>query len=186
MVARRDRGTPGLESGCVEASTTGRNGYEHVHHSSTPSALPASVGSASLAEVPPSPAEISANEKEDQERMVEGDDKDLYPSIPTLVTLTIALMIAIFMIGLDTNIIGKSVHFTSIAATASYLKENTEPKTTTRDRHPKNHEPFPQLERRRLVWIRISTDPTIVAINFREIVFTLQHQMGLHRCASHF
>ena len=57
--------------------------------------------------------------------------------------------------------------------------------TATRNRYPQDHEPFPQLERRRLVRVRISPDPTVVAINFREAIFPLQHQMGLYRRAAH-
>lgn len=141
---------------------------------------------------PLSPAEASANGKGslDPDRIVEGDIKDIYPSTPILVTLTVALMMAIFMIGLDTNIIGKFIHFKGplesrgVSAAASCRKENIEPMTTTRDRHPKNYEPFPQLERCRLVRVRIFVDPTVIAINVRKTILTLQHQMGLHRGAS--
>ena len=112
MTARLDGGTPDLGDGHVKLSTPGRIGqdsHELFLHFGTPSILPESAECTSLA----SPVEASANEKgfTDEERMVEGENKDIYPSIPILVTLTIALMIAIFMIGLDTNIIGGSLHF---------------------------------------------------------------------------
>ena len=41
--------------------------------------------------------------KEQQSRL---EDKVVYPSRPTLIVLTIALMVAVFMVALDTNIIG--------------------------------------------------------------------------------
>ena len=114
LAARLDGRAPELYHGCVEASYSGRIGHDksdHFLHFTTPSPLPASAESASLADAPIGLVEPSSNEKgfPDEERMVEGDHQELYPSIPILVTLTIALMIAIFMIGLDTNIIGESV-----------------------------------------------------------------------------
>ena len=110
MAARLDGGTPDLGIGRMNAANTGRirrNNHDQFLHFSNPPILPALAEDASLA----SPAEASADEKgfTDEERMIDGDDKNIYPSIPILVTLTVALMIAIFMIGLDTNIIGKSM-----------------------------------------------------------------------------
>lgn len=112
LAAHLDGGTPDLRGGHVKVLTSGHVGeddYKRFLHFSNPSILPPFSETASLA----SPAEASANEKgfTDEERMVEGDDKSIYPSVPILVTLTIALMIAIFMIGLDTNIIGGSFPF---------------------------------------------------------------------------
>lgn len=112
MAAHLDGGTPDLRGGHVKVLTLGRvsqDDYKKFLHFSNPSILPPFSETASLA----SPAEASANEKgfTDEERMVEGDDKNIYPSIPIFVSLTIALMIAIFMIGLDTNIIGGSLPF---------------------------------------------------------------------------
>lgn len=43
----------------------------------------------------------------------------------------------------------------------------------SRDRYSKDHEPFPQLERCRLVRVRISFDPIVIAINVWETVLTL-------------
>ena len=111
MAARLDGGTPDLGIGRMNAANTGRirrNNHDQFLHFSNPPILPALAEDASLA----SPAEASADEKgfTDEERMIDGDDKNIYPSIPILVTLTVALMIAIFMIGLDTNIIGKSMN----------------------------------------------------------------------------
>ena len=111
MAAHLGGGTPVLKNPRVEASTPGQIGqdsYEHIIRFSYPSALPPSAECVSWADIPISPTDDFANEKrlDDEERMVEGDNKDAYPSIPILVTLTVALMIAIFMIGLDTNIIG--------------------------------------------------------------------------------
>ena len=111
MAARLDGGTLDLGVGRMNASNIGRirrNNHDQFLHFSNPPILPALAEDASLA----SPAEAPADEKgfTDEERMIDGDDKTIYPSIPILVTLTVALMIAIFMIGLDTNIIGKSVN----------------------------------------------------------------------------
>ena len=58
--------------------------------------------------------------------------------------------------------------------------------TLTRNRHPENHKPLPQLRRRRLVRLRISSNPAIVAIDFRETILAVQRQMDLHRRAAHF
>ena len=111
MAARLDGGTLDLSVGRMNASNAGRirrNNHDQFLHFSNPPILPALAEDASLA----SPLEAYADEKSftDEERMVEGDDKNNYPSIPILVTLTVALMIAIFMIGLDTNIIGESMN----------------------------------------------------------------------------
>lgn len=116
MAARLDGGTPDSRGGRLTASTVapiGQDNDEHFLRFSTPSALPAIPDCGFLDDLPISPGEASANEKgpADEERMVEGGDEDVYPSVPILATLTTALMIAIFMIGLDTNIIGESIHF---------------------------------------------------------------------------
>lgn len=116
MATRLERGNSELDNERLEVPTTARisqDSCEHVLHCSGPSALPASGEDTSSPYIPSSPAETPANEKDllDQEQMVEGDNKEIYPSAPILVTLTIALMIAIFMIGLDTNIIGESILF---------------------------------------------------------------------------
>ena len=110
MAARLDGGTPDLGIGRINAANTGpirRNNHDQFLHFSNPPILPELAEDASLA----SPVGTFGDEKgfTDEERMIDGDDKNIYPSIPILVTLTVALMIAIFMIGLDTNIIGKSI-----------------------------------------------------------------------------
>lgn len=116
MAARLDQGTSESNNGRIEASTTGRISqdiHEHVFYFSNPPTLPASAECTSLADCPLSPAEASVIGKGslDPDRIIEGDNKDIYPSTPILVTLTVALMMAIFMIGLDTNIIGEFIHF---------------------------------------------------------------------------
>lgn len=116
MTARLNGQTPVLDNGHTKASTSdriGQDNHEQFLHFSNPSLLPASAENTSSTEFAISPAEASANEKIflDEEQMVEGDNLQVYPSLPVLVTLTIALMIAIFMIGLDTNIIGMSISF---------------------------------------------------------------------------
>ena len=108
MAAHWDRRNLALDVAPTNVSTSRRNGQDndkHFLHFSNPPILSESAENIFLA----SPVGVSVDEKvlTDEERMVEGDDKNIYPSIPVLVTLTIALMIAIFMIGLDTNIIGK-------------------------------------------------------------------------------
>ena len=113
MAARLDGGTPDLDIGRMNAANTGRirrNNHDQFLHFSNPPILQEWAEDAPLA----SPVEIFVDEKgfTDEERMIDGDDKNIYPSIPILVTLTVALMIAIFMIGLDTNIIGKSINST--------------------------------------------------------------------------
>ena len=111
MAARWDGGTPDLGIGRVNAADTGRirrNKHDQFLHFSNPPILQElAEDDAYLA----SPVETFVDEKgfTDEERMIDGDDKNIYPSVPILVTLTVALMIAIFMIGLDTNIIGKSM-----------------------------------------------------------------------------
>ena len=114
IAARWDGETPILVRPPIRASISRKNSQDDVHvlHFNYPSAFPPLEDDASLADIPISPAEDSADEKgfHDEERMVDGDNRDAYPSTPILVTLTIALMIAIFMIGLDTNIIGELVH----------------------------------------------------------------------------
>ena len=191
MAARLDGGISDLSTGRMNASTAGRirrNNHDQFLHLSNPPILPALAEDASLA----SPAEASADEKgfTDEERMVEGDDKNIYPSIPILVTLTVALMIAIFMIGLDTNIIGESTRLgvrlkRSISHTVSCCKEIIGPTSVARNRYPEDHKPLPQLGRRRLVRVRIPSDPAVVAIDFWKIILTLQHQMDIHRRASY-
>ena len=151
MAARLDGGTPDLGVGRMNASNAGRirrNNHDQFLHFSNPPILPALAEDASLA----SPAEAPADEKgfTDEERMIDGDDKNIYPSIPILVTLTVALMIAIFMIGLDTNIIGQSTNFAvrlkrSVSHIVSYYKESIGPTIVTRNRYPEDHKPLPQL-----------------------------------------
>lgn len=154
MAGRLDEGSSNFDNERKETSTAGRisqDSHEHILHFSNPPALPASAENAPLADVPLSSVEASANEKGrlHQDRMTEGHNNVIYPSTPILVTLTTALMTAVFMIGLDTNIIGESIHSAKfqeprgIPTAASYPKENTEPMATTRNRHPKNHDPLP-------------------------------------------
>ena len=196
MVARLDGGAIDLYSGRAEALTTGRasdDNYEHILHFGSPSIHRASAESASLAETPLRTIGASASEKGlvDQERLVEGGDPVTYPSIPVLVTLTIALMIAIFMIGLDTNIIGESRRLPYLSgssrasAAASGREENNTPMVAVRDRYPQDHQPLPQPGRRRLVRVCIPFDPIVIAINIRETLFPVQHQVGLHRRTPH-
>ena len=132
MAARLDGGTLDLDVGRTNALNAGRirrNNHDQFLHFSNPPILPELGEDASLA----SPVEAVADEKgfTDEERMIEGDDKNIYPSIPILVTLTVALMIAIFMIGLDTNIIGKSMNSKvflkrSVSRTIRFYKSNTD------------------------------------------------------------
>ena len=174
MAARLDGGTPDLAVGRMNASNAGRirrNNHDQFLHFSNPPILPALADDASLA----SPAEASADEKvfTDEERIIDGDDKTIYPSIPILVTLTVALMIAIFMIGLDTNIIGRSLSEKKRLRCCKFYKENTGLTTFTRNRYPEDHQPLPQLGRRRLVRVCISSDPAVVAIDFRKVILAV-------------
>ena len=162
MAARLDGEISVSTSGPLDESTKDRispDSYERFLQFRSFPDLPASPGSAWLVDLPLGPTDPAANDKylEDQERMVDGDGKNIYSSIPVLVTLTIALMIAIFIIGLDTNIIDEPFLFNvfpesrNVDVVVSCLKENTKSMTINRYRYTKDHEPFLQFERRRLI-----------------------------------
>ena len=90
----------------------------------------------------------------------------VYPSRVDLVVITIALMSSIFMIALDTNIIGRLNTIFSQGHTYSIC----------RHRYPENNDPVQQPPRCWLVWIRLPFNPNGFATYLWKAVYVFQYQ----------
>ena len=84
----------------------------HPQFSASTSNVTERASSRPPAEYCPKDSQVAAEEKSvDQQQAPDMNVEIVYPGKPLLVILTVALMIAIFMIGLDTNVIGESKPF---------------------------------------------------------------------------
>lgn len=100
-------------------------------------------------------------------RLADTIEEPAYPAKVRLVILTVALIVAVFIIGLDTCIVGEQRHSLTSPIGAIHALPIRSVLTDARDRDSENHYPLSQLERCRLVWFGILTDPTFFSIDLR-------------------